>query len=264
MLVCRAPIYPPKTGPTPKNHCLSENLYFLFSFSRILLTNSSLKSVKAVFLIEERLLRLLLYKCGSRGGDRGSGPPPGKSQVIWVSIGNKQFVPPHPPPPGTLKNDSFLWNKPFDFWRISWGQKKKKKKKTLSELFFCQIDLDPPWRKFLDPRMLYAFLPYTASISSCVLGAQKNPLIETVLLSTQNTCFGPETKKREIIYLRSFQDESVQVQWQARILTFSKHPPFWSCAPKFYIRTIAGVRRLIWAFSVATVLDYALSDVGRG
>ena len=79
MLVCRAPIYPPKTGPTPKNHCLSENLYFLFSFSRILLTNSSLKSVKAVFLIEERLLRLLLYKCGSRGGwgggDRGSGLP---------------------------------------------------------------------------------------------------------------------------------------------------------------------------------------------
>ena len=73
MLVCRAPIYTPKTGPTPKNHCLSENLYFLFS--RILLTNSSLKSVKAVFLIEEMLLRLLLYKCGSRGVDRGSGPP---------------------------------------------------------------------------------------------------------------------------------------------------------------------------------------------
>ena len=29
------------------------------------------------------------------GGDRGSGPPPpGKSQVIWVSIGNKQLDPP--------------------------------------------------------------------------------------------------------------------------------------------------------------------------
>ena len=34
----------------------------------------------------------------------------------------------------------------------------------------------------------------------------------------------------------------------SRILTFSKHPPFWSCAPKFlyppkfYIRTIARVR----------------------
>ena len=30
-------------------------------------------------------------------GDRGSGPPPGKSQVIWVSIGNKQLDPPPPP-----------------------------------------------------------------------------------------------------------------------------------------------------------------------
>ena len=39
-----------------------------------------------------------LTKCGSRGGGggggRGSGPPPGKSQVIWVSIGNKQLDPP--------------------------------------------------------------------------------------------------------------------------------------------------------------------------
>ena len=41
----------------------------------------------------------------------------------------------------------------------------------------------------------WSILPYTASISSCVLGAQKNALIETVLLSTQNTCFGPETNK---------------------------------------------------------------------
>ena len=92
---------------------------------------------------------------------------------------------------------------------------------------------------------IYAFLPYTASISSCVLGAQKNPLIEIVLLSTQNTCFGPETKKCEKISLRSFQNESVQLPLQARILTFSKHPPFWSCAPKVYIRTIAQVRWLI-------------------
>ena len=51
------------------------------------------------------------------GGDRGSGPPPGKSQVIWVSIGNKQLDPPSKKldPPGkcwtpsrTLKNDRFL------------------------------------------------------------------------------------------------------------------------------------------------------------
>ena len=54
-------------------------------------------------------------------------PPPGKSQVIWVSIENKQLDPPPPPPPpwkkleppppgkcwtpsGTLKNDSVLRN----------------------------------------------------------------------------------------------------------------------------------------------------------
>ena len=113
MLVCRAPIYPPKTGPTQKNHCLSENLYFLFSFSRILLTNSSLKSVKAVFLIEERLLNCYYTSAAPEGGGpRGVRNPLGKSQVIWVSIGNKQLDPPPPwkklDPPGTLKNDSFL------------------------------------------------------------------------------------------------------------------------------------------------------------
>ena len=85
-------------------------------------------------------------------GDRGSGPPPGKSQVIWISIGNKQLDPPPPPgkcwtPSGTLKNDRFLWNWPFDFFKISWGPKK-----TLSELFLSDWP-GPPWRKFLDPRM---------------------------------------------------------------------------------------------------------------
>ena len=95
-----------------------------------------------------------LGKCGSRGGDRGSGPPPppGKSQVIWVSIRNKQLDPPPPlvkvgPPPlenGTLKNDRFLWNWPFDFCKISWGLRKKKKKKTLSELFFVRLAWTPP------------------------------------------------------------------------------------------------------------------------
>ena len=82
------------------------------------------------------------------GGDRGSGPP-GKSQVIWVSIGNKQLDPhPHwkkldPPgkcwtPSGTLKNDSFLWNWPFDFCKISRRLKKR------CQSLFCQIDLVPP------------------------------------------------------------------------------------------------------------------------
>ena len=39
-------------------------------------------------------------KCGSTGGgDRGPDPSWGKSQVIWVSIGNKQLDSPPPPPP---------------------------------------------------------------------------------------------------------------------------------------------------------------------
>ena len=45
-------------------------------------------------------------KCGSRGrgGETESLDPPGKSQVIWVSIGNKQLDSPPPmeksgPPP---------------------------------------------------------------------------------------------------------------------------------------------------------------------
>ena len=53
------------------------------------------------------------------GGGQGVRTPPGKSQVIWVSIGNKQLDPTPllekvgPPvkcwtPSGTLKNDRFL------------------------------------------------------------------------------------------------------------------------------------------------------------
>ena len=44
-----------------------------------------------------------------RGGTGGPDPP-GKSQVIWVSIGNKQLDPSGKcwTPSGTLKNDSFL------------------------------------------------------------------------------------------------------------------------------------------------------------
>ena len=45
------------------------------------------------------------FKCGFRGGT-GSPDPPGKSQVIWVSTGNKQLDPPPPlekiGPPWTL------------------------------------------------------------------------------------------------------------------------------------------------------------------
>ena len=93
-----------------------------------------------------------------RGG-QGVGPPL-ENHVTWVYIGNKQLDPPPPPPgkswtppgkcwtpSGTLKNDRFLWSWPFDFFKISWGLKKR------CQSFFCQTDLDPPWRKFLDPRM---------------------------------------------------------------------------------------------------------------
>ena len=64
---------------------------------------------------DERQVRI------QRGGGGGQGVcTPGKSQVIWVSIGNKQLDPPPlekvgPPgkcwtPSGTLKNDRFLLN----------------------------------------------------------------------------------------------------------------------------------------------------------
>ena len=56
------------------------------------------------------------------GGGQGVLTPPGKSQIIWISIGNKQLDPPPPlekvgPPPrkmlgpsGTLNYDTFLRN----------------------------------------------------------------------------------------------------------------------------------------------------------
>ena len=43
-MVCRAPTYPPKTGRTTQ-----KIIAFLRFFSLILLTNSSLKSLKTVF-----------------------------------------------------------------------------------------------------------------------------------------------------------------------------------------------------------------------
>ena len=50
-----------------------------------------------------------VLKCGSRGGGQGVRPPhpPGKSQAIWVAIGNKQL---DPPPPRPWKMLDPLWN----------------------------------------------------------------------------------------------------------------------------------------------------------
>ena len=58
-----------------------------------------------------------IFKCGSRGGLPGDPDPPGKSQVIWVYIGNKELDPPGKswtplenvgPPSGTLKMIDFF------------------------------------------------------------------------------------------------------------------------------------------------------------
>ena len=89
------------------------------------------------------------------GGGQGVRTPHGKSQVIWVSIGNKQLDPPGKVGPPPWKMLDPLWNLEkmidffeidhFDFCKISLGLKKKKKKKRKRcQSFFCQIDLDPP------------------------------------------------------------------------------------------------------------------------
>ena len=51
-----------------------------------------------IFMFGLKIEKLILFKCGSRGGGGTGGPdpPPGKSQVKWVSIGNKQLDPPPP------------------------------------------------------------------------------------------------------------------------------------------------------------------------
>ena len=56
------------------------------------------KIYKIILLIQVRIQRV---------GTGGPPPPPEKSQVIWVSIGNKQLDPP-PPPPAWKKLDPHL------------------------------------------------------------------------------------------------------------------------------------------------------------
>ena len=64
-------------------------------------------SIYELSMNEHQIQHILRIKCGSRGGTGGPDPP-GKSQVIWVSIGNKQLDPPPlekvGPPPPPLEN----------------------------------------------------------------------------------------------------------------------------------------------------------------
>ena len=103
-----------------------------------------------------------------RGGTGGPAPhplPPGKSQVLWVSIGNKQLDPPPPwkmlDPLWNLINDRFLWFWSFDFCKICWGLKekkfKKKKRKKTSDLFLSDWP-GPPLTK--NPRSAHAPAAY--------------------------------------------------------------------------------------------------------
>ena len=65
------------------------------------------------------------------GGARGPDPP-GKTQVIWDSIGNKQLDPSWYKcwsPSGTSENYNFLLNKPLVFCKISGVLLKKELKK---------------------------------------------------------------------------------------------------------------------------------------
>ena len=48
------------------------------------------------------IISIYLHARIQRGGAEGPDPTPGKSQVIWVSIGNKQLDL-HPPPPAVEK-----------------------------------------------------------------------------------------------------------------------------------------------------------------
>ena len=54
MLVCRAPTYPPKTGPTKKKKKM-------IAFLRNVVNKYFFKIIKSCVLIEERLQRMLLY-----------------------------------------------------------------------------------------------------------------------------------------------------------------------------------------------------------
>ena len=65
------------------------------------------------------------------------------------------------------------------------------------------------------------FFPYL-SILTCVLGAQKNRLIESVLSSTHNICFGLEVRKY-FSNMRSYLEACGINKIHVRISTLDRH-----------------------------------------
>ena len=94
------------------------------------------------------------FRGGGGKGYRPTPPPPVKYKFYGFLYGISNCPPPpwkkvgHPTPwkkcwtpSRTLENYYFFLNKLFGFCKISWGQKKKTKKTTFSEIFIWQMDL---------------------------------------------------------------------------------------------------------------------------
>ena len=125
-------------------------------------------------LLSSRCMTNYMKSCSSNAdpeGGTGGPDPPGKSQVIWVSIGNKQLDPPPwkswTPPPWkmlyplwNLENDRFLWNWPFDFCKISWGLKKNKKKQKKTPELFLSDWPGPPLMKIPGSAHVHFYMLY--------------------------------------------------------------------------------------------------------
>ena len=163
LYMVRGSAYFPKIGklstcmPWKKSYwliCL-ENLLNLYHNKFLTLGNRENLDLQSVGSAAKKCAGMIVqlgYRASTSadpGRDRGPDPP-GKSQVIWVSIGNKPL-------------DSPSWKKLGPLPGKSWtrmdnvGPPSEPEKATLSELF-CQIDLDPPdensWIRACSPSSL--------------------------------------------------------------------------------------------------------------
>ena len=78
--------------------------------------------------------------------------------------------------------------------------KKTQRKQLTLVIIVSSVDLSQDSQDLVSKLIIVCFstsiivIIFYPSVKTCVLGAQKNRLIETVLLSTHNICFG---KKKE-------------------------------------------------------------------